>query len=122
MNDISNHVISIGAGAISSQNDWEFLEGLGVTIWLSVDSLYIARRLLVNPLELKARPLLASIIDDTKKLENDSVEVLSKHIQEINKTREEFYTQSKLHIETTYLTQIQVAMCISGKINDGVIH
>lgn len=64
MNNIENHVISLGAGA--TQNYWELpcLVERSTSIWLQAEVDKVVDRLLLYSNQIEKRPLLAKVVED----------------------------------------------------------
>ncbi|NRA43627.1 MAG: AAA family ATPase [Oligoflexales bacterium] len=102
-----SQVISLGGGAMQAEQNWELIDGLGVTVWLQVSPNAIAKRFASHPEELKKRPLLSDIagVADTSEREQLLVDRLTSQLQD----RREGFEHSHLCFNDSFATNDEAA-------------
>jgi shikimate kinase len=110
--NISNHVISVGGGALTTRTNLELISALGISIWLSCDSAEIARRLLRSPEELARRPLFADISQHGD-LRERGIQ-LTARVAQLLAQRQKFFEQANFYLNVSFTSPDEGARSING--------
>ena len=111
---IRNHVISVGGGAVMDDDNWKKLRDLGKVVWLNTPSSEIARRLVMKPDEIDARPLLREAANAPTK--EDRFKKLHDLIDEVMRQREQRYGEADIEIVESYSTPQAAATLIKSEL------
>jgi shikimate kinase len=110
--NISNHVISVGGGALLTRKNLDILSSLGISIWLSCEVSEITRRLLQHPQELARRPLLA----DLGQLSDPSQRAmqLEARLGQLLSQRQKNFEWANFHLNVSFTSPDEGARSING--------
>lgn len=99
--DINNHVIAIGAGALSLESI-EILKQIGTIIWLDCSSNVAAYRIIRETGGLKRRPLLETLLAET---DPNALQVrLREQIDSLLNLRKDLYKLADLSFHESFLS------------------
>jgi shikimate kinase len=117
---LRNHVISLGGGAVSDDENWELINRIGATVWLNPPPDEIARRLSASPELLQARPLLAELANH--KDAETRHKLLSERISALTGNRVGRYKQARIVISDRFSTPDSTArLLLDTLIKEGIV-
>lgn len=115
-----NHIVSLGGGAVSDDEVFDLINGMGTIVWLNPPADEIARRLTAHPDLLKARPLLADLANQ-QDLETRH-KLLSERISALTGNRIGRYKQAHVVISDRFSTPDSTArLLLDTLIKDGLL-
>ncbi|MFW7380527.1 MAG: shikimate kinase [Oligoflexus sp.] len=109
---IRNHVVVAGGGAIERDENWQVLRELGPVVWLATPTTEVVQRLVMNPEQLRQRPLLSVIaeIEDRKGRE----QALAAKLDELLQKRMHRYKEADYSLTCSFATQETCAQFIKS--------
>lgn len=117
---LRNHVLSLGGGAVSDDEVWDLVNGMGTTVWLNPPADEIARRLTAHPDLLKSRPLLAELA--THQDPETRHKLLSERISALTGNRIGRYKRAHVVISDRFSTPDSTArLLLDTLIKDGLL-
>lgn len=111
---IKNHVIVTGAGTIEDDENWQILQNLGRTVWISAPYFEIIARFERDPEELKKRPLLAEWLAGIEP-EQRSTQLMAK-LRELHKRRETRYKEADIRLNNNFTSVANVAQYLKRRV------
>jgi shikimate kinase len=114
IHSIRNHVISAGGGAVMDDDNWSKMQTLGRVVWLNTPPAEIARRLVMKPDEVNARPLLRAAVNAPSK--DERFKCLHDTIENIVSTRANRYGEADIEIVESYSTPQAAATLIKAEL------
>lgn len=117
---IRNHVVVTGAGALERSENVETLKAIGPIVWVATPTSEIARRLVMQPEELRRRPLLAEAANIEDRSERSKFLICK--LDEMMERRHALYEQADLSVTFTFATPATCAQFIRVSLlttNDG---
>ncbi len=116
LGNIRNHVIATGGGSVVDEDNWDHLARLGRTVWLKTPSSEIARRIVMNPDEIRKRPLVADLVEVEKKAERHMK--LAERFQQYETQRAKAYGRAKTVVEYAFATPDTCAHFLVKRLNE----
>lgn len=99
---IRHHVIATGGGSVTDDDNWETFARWGRTVWLKTPATEIARRIVMNPDEIRKRPLVADLVEIEKKAERHMK--LAERFQQFETQRAKMYGKAQIVVEYAFAT------------------
>jgi len=109
---IKNHVIVAGGGAIERDQNWQLLRGLGPVVWLATPLTEVVQRLVMNPDQLRQRPLLSEAADIEDRGERERV--VTAKLDELLQKRMHRYEEADYSLTCSFATQETCAQFIKS--------
>jgi shikimate kinase len=109
---IRNHVIISGAGAIEADANWSILKDLGPVVWLATPTSEVVRRLMMNPDELRKRPLLREAVSIEDR--DERYRYLSQRLDDILQRRLARYQEADHTVTCNFATPEMCAQFVKS--------
>lgn len=100
---VRSHVIALGGGTVTDDENWSLISTWGTTIWLNPPSELLAARLLENKEAIEKRPLLSDL-QDNNKTKPELLKAISERLDALNGQRKFRFEMAKMTIEDCYST------------------
>lgn len=109
LKNVRGYVVALGGGAVMDDQSWETIVNLGAGVWLNPQVEEVARRLLMNPDEMRARPLIGDLAptsdaktNSVRAIDPEAFKTLCHRLSALNGMRQSRYRQAKVIIDTGY--------------------
>lgn len=99
---LRSHVLAVGGGTVSDDENWRQLQEMGTTVWINTPPAEIARRLSASEDELRKRPLLAEVL--TQKDAETRHKLLSERLKALIGNRVERYRLARVAVTDSFST------------------
>ena len=113
---IRGHVIATGGGAVVDDDNWEMFREMGVTVWLSTSAHEVARRLVGSETELKKRPLLAELLEESDLRTRQKL--LAERLSALIGQRQARYKQADVVLEDSFSTAESTAKQLASALKE----
>lgn len=110
LSDVKSHVVAVGGGTVTDDDNWSVLSRMGVTVWLNPPPEEIARRIGHDEAELKKRPLLAEVLSHKDK--ETRHKLLSERLKALIGNRSERYRQARVTVSDSFSTPDSTALLV----------
>jgi shikimate kinase len=120
--NIRNHVISVGGGAIVEDENWNRLHRIATVIWIKTPPIEIARRIVMSPDEIRRRPILADLVKIEDRIERQKL--IQDRLSVVETQRSRLYARADLIVEHAYATPDTCAYFVADQLlrQSDVIH
>lgn len=109
---IRNHVVVAGGGAVESDENWQILRLLGPLIWLATPISEVVCRLVMNPDQLRQRPMLSDAVHIEDRVEREKF--LREKLEGLLEKRRYRYEDANYSLTCSFATQETCAQFIKA--------
>jgi shikimate kinase len=99
---LRSHVLAVGGGAVMDDDNWQWMQEMGATVWINTPAEEIARRLAADAGELHKRPLLAEVMSHEDAATRHRL--LSERIKALIGNRVGRYKEARLAVSDSFST------------------